>query len=283
MKLLTCLPHADIRKLPELSQVLKMQEYLMDEVHVIVITNITKKSDLDLIYDSAPSNNKRFKIEIYNEGCDIIPSPWLLTWVHKKIMWQKFQDPTYSHFMAIEDDMEVTPINIKYWLNDREKLKPFGLYPSFLRVYWNQELKEWTMTDSIKGDRFSCSESPHIDFIDSHSFINLGRTYQGMFLYDRILMEEHINSISFDLFRFFPDWQDRIMKKDWPSSITEVAVLGISHINVPKGCFSRNFVPFFPKYLTVDPCCFVHHLPNKYTNMVDSDVGKVLVKDILIQ
>jgi hypothetical protein len=281
MKLFTCLPHADVRKLPELSQVLKMQEQLMDEVHVVIVTNISKKGDIDLILDAAPARSKRFKVEIYNEGCDVLPSPWLLTWVHKKLMHEKFQDYSYSHFMAIEDDMEVTPANINYWLASRDKLKPYGIYPSFLRVEWNETLQEWTMTDSMRGDRFSYSQLPHIELADGQAFVNIGRTYQGMFFYDRELMDEHIHSISFDLFKFLPDWQLRIEHTDWPLGLTEAAVFGLSHINVPQGCISRNFLPIFPKYLTINPCCFVHHLPNKYTNIPDSVHGKVLIREMM--
>lgn len=282
MKLFTCLAHADPRKLPELSKVLKMQELLMDQVHVCIITNLQTESEINAIYDSAPQQSKRFKLEVYNRDCNELPSPWLLTWVHKKLMFEKFQDTSYTHFMCIEDDMEVTPINISYWLEDREKLKPLNLYPSFLRVEWNKSLAEWTMADSMRGDAFSYSESPHVDRLDGHSFINLARTYQGMFFYDRELMSEHVNSISFDLFKFLPDWQLRIKHEDWPLGLTEAAVFGLTHINVPSGCYSRNFVPVHPKYLTVDPCCFVHHLPNKYTNIPDTDQGKVLVRQMLI-
>lgn len=282
MKLFTCLAHADPRKLPELSKVLKMQELLMDQVHVCIITNLSTESEISAIYDSAPKQSKRFKLDVYNKDCNELPSPWLLTWAHKKLMFEKFQDSSYTHFMCIEDDMEVTPINVSYWLEDREKLKPLNLYPSFLRVEWNESLAEWTMADSMRGDTFSYSGSPHVDRLDGHSFINLARTYQGMFFYDRELMNEHVNSISFDLFKFLPDWQLRIKHEDWPLGLTEAAVFGLTHINVPKGCYSRNFVPVHPKYLTVDPCCFVHHLPNKYTNIPDTDQGKVLVRQMLI-
>ncbi len=260
-----------------------MQELLMDQVHVCIITNLSAESEVKAIQDAAPPQSKRFKVEVYNQNCAELPSPWMLTWVHKKLMLEKFQDSSYTHFMCIEDDMEVTPVNINYWLEDREKLKPMNLYPSFLRVEWNESLGEWTMTDSMRGDAFSYSGSPHVDFADGHSFVNLARTYQGMFLYDRELMKEHVNSISFDLFKFLPDWQLRIKHQDWPLGLTEAAVYGLTHVNVPTGCYSRNFVPVYPKYLTVDPCCFVHHLPNKYTNIPDNDLGKVLVRDMLVE
>lgn len=281
MKLFTCLAHADPRKLPELTQVLKMQAKLFDEVHVCIITNITDNEKLEAIRACAPVQNHQFQLEIFNEGCDQLPSPWLLTWVHKKLMLQRFHDPSFTHFMCIEDDMEVTPLNIKYWLDNREKLKPFNLYPSFLRVEWNHAHQQWAMTDSIKDDQFSVSKWPKLELEDGYAYINLGRTYQGMFLYDRELMQEHINSVSFDMFKFIPDWQVRILRTDWPLGLTEAAVLGLTNINVPPGYISRNIIPFYTKYLTIDPSCFVHHLPDKYTNMPNQAHGQVLIRDVL--
>lgn len=281
MKLYTCIAHAEPSKINILAKVLQAQEKLTDEVHVCVITNATAHEVVDAIYACGPTTSKRFKLDVYNKHCDSLPSPWLLTWVHKKLMLEKFHDPTYTHFMCIEDDMEFTVANLDYWLKDREILKPFNLYPSFLRVEWNFAREKWAAADSLSGDVFSFTNSPHIEMRTGHSFINLGRTYQGMFLYDRDLMEEHINSISFDLLKFVPNWQERIRHVNWPRGLTEKAVIGISHINVPPGCYSRNFTPIFPKYLLFDPCCFVHHLTDKYTNLPDVPNGKVMVDEML--
>ena len=281
MKLFTCLAHADPKKNAILSQVLAAQENLFDEVHVCVITNLTDSKDIEAIYKCAPRNTNRFNVEVYNEGCDILPSPWLLTWVHKKLMLQKFTDQSFTHFMCIEDDMEVTSSNIDYWMRARSDLHSYNLYPSFMRVEWNNLHQQWAMADSMMGDSFSISRSPRVDIRNGYSFINLGRTYQGMFLYDRELMQEHINSISYDLFKFIPDWQIRIQHSEWPLGVTENAVFALTHMNVPKGCYSRNFIPIYPKYLTIDPACFVHHLPDKYTNLLDLDHGKVLIRDVL--
>jgi len=281
MKLFTCLAHVDPQKLPYVAQVLKMQERLMDEVHVYIITNKTKAEEIDLIYSFVPPQTNRFKVEVVNRDYDKLPSPWLLTWVHKQLMLEKFADPTYTHFMCIEDDMEVTQTNVNYWISEREKLKPYNIYPSFMRVEWSKEFQQWAMTDSMKGDIFSVCNHPKLNLIEGYGYINLGRTYQGMFFYDRELMEEHIQSISFYLERFIPDWQARILHTGWPLGLTEQAVFALTHINVPPGCISRNFLPYYTKYNMIDPCCFVHHLPDEYINISDMDHGKVLTKDIL--
>ena len=94
-------------------------------------------------------------------------------------------------------------------------------------------------------------------------------------------MHEHINSITFDLDSFVPDWRARIQHKNWPLGLTEAAVLALTNVDVPTGCISRNFIPFYTKYNMIDPCCFVHHLPDKYTNMPDTDQGKALINSLL--
>ncbi len=284
MKLVTCLAHCDPAKLPILSQVLKQQKLLCEEVHVCVLTDKTRAEDLELIRSFVPEQTAQFKVEIINRDYDKLPSPWLLTWAHKEIMRERFSDPTYTHFMCIEDDMEVTPTCFNYWLRERENLKAFSeynIYPSFLRVEWNTEHQTWAATDAIKGDQFSVSQSPRLLPGQGYGYINLGRAYQGMYLYDRELMQEHVQSATFDLDQFVPDWRSRILHTKWPLGLTEAAVLALTHANVPSGCYSRNFIPFYTKYNMVDPCCFVHHLPDKYTNMPDTDQGKVWVNNLL--
>jgi hypothetical protein len=284
MKLVTCLAHFDPSKLPILAQVVKMQKLLCEEVHVCILTDKTVKEDIDLIRSFIPEDTQQFKAEIINLGYDKLPSPWLLTWAHKQIMRERFSDPSYTHFMCIEDDMEVTPTNFNYWIRSREKLKTFteyNIYPSFLRVEWNRELQQWAATDAVKGDHFSIKQSPRLLLDEGYGFVNLSRTYQGMYLYDRELMHEHINSITFDLDSFVPDWRARIQHKNWPLGLTEAAVLALTNVDVPTGCISRNFIPFYTKYNMIDPCCFVHHLPDKYTNMPDTDQGKALINSLL--
>jgi hypothetical protein len=275
--------HADKNKLQILATVIKAQEHLMDEVHVCVITDIKDEQYFAEIYAAIPPVNDRFKVEIFNKDCDNLPSPWLLTWVHKQLMLERFADESYTHFMCIEDDMEVTKANVNYWLAGRVKLRSYGIFPSFLRVEWNAESKDWAMVESVFGDQFSISRSPKVKTEDGSDYINLGRTYQGMFFYDRELMREHVDSETFDINKYVPDWRIRIQNIEWPLGVTEAAVMALTNVNVPQGCYSRNFIQYHGKFLMVDPSCLVHHLPNKYTNMQGSSQGKVLLKEMLCQ
>jgi len=116
---------------------------------------------------------------------------------------------------------------------------------------------------------------------EDYGFINLPRTYQGMFLYDRELMTEYINSEHYVVEEAFPIWRHAIQFPNYPLGLGEASHSGLSEYNVPLGCISRNFLPFFSKYKMLDPCCFVHHLPDKYTNMPNSPHGQVLISEIL--
>jgi hypothetical protein len=197
-------------------------------------------------------------------------------------MLEKFIDESYTHFMCIEDDLEVTEANVKYWLKGREVLRQYNLYPSFIRVEWDRTKLAWAMADSEAGDQFSVNDCPVVEMAVGASYVNLKRHYQGMFLYDRQLMAEHIQSKSFYFEQFIPDWKRRLeVSPVWPGGITELALEGLTYCNVPQGFLSRNVVPFHKKYLMIDPDCFVHHLPDKFANMPEVALGKALIKDIL--
>lgn len=281
MKVFTCLVHLDSSKLHLLNRVLLSQEFLFDEVHVAIITNKFQKNDLNLILTALPLQSKRFKIEIINRQYEALPSPWLLAWVHKTLMHEKFQDETYSHFLNIEDDIEISLTNIEYWLNARNELRNHNLFPSFFRVEFNDSKSEWVSVDAIRGDKFSTSNLPRLIKNEEYGYINLPRIYQGMFLYDRELMQEYVNSGKYVIDEAFPHWRYALQYPTSPLGLGEASHDGISQINVPEGFFSRNLLPCNLKYSLLDPCCFVHHIHNKYTNIEASEHGKVFVNQIL--
>lgn len=268
--------HIDPQKLPYLQcqlQSLKNTSTSI-EVQVFIITDICTDDGLDNIRNHIPPQTDKFKVTIYNKGNSELESRWLLTWVHKQIMLDYFDDPSYTHFLNIEDDMNFTRLNFEYWVRWRDVLKPFGLFPSFIRFEIDARTKELYWTDSIEGDHFAIQQLPKIQVTENYWFINLPRPYQAMFLYDRELMKEHIESTSFRLETAVPDWQNRIKHTDWPLGLTEAACFAISTQNVPNGAYSRNFLPYYPGLGLIDPCSYVHHIPNKYINAKDCKLGK---------
>ena len=282
MKIFVCLSLIDLSKLIFLKQVLDSLQFICDEVHVAILTNIVNPDEVNEIISTAPSNSNRFKVEVINRAYEKLPSPWLLAWAHKVLMHEKFQDATYTHFMNIEDDILVTFDNIKYWLTARDFLRSLNIFPSFLRVEWSESNSNWVSVDAIEGDKFSIRNCPHVMTHDGYGYVNIPRIYQGMFLYDRELMEEYINSGKFVVDEAFPNWREAIQFKNSPQGLGEASHAGLSQINVPSGCISRNFLPFYEKYKMFDPACFIHHLPNKFANEASSGHGKVFLHNILM-
>jgi len=283
MKLFTCITfHFRADKLAYLQHVLSWQPRLAPSVQVALITNTVVEDELAAIAAVLPPPTDAFQCQIFNHGPQPLPSPWLLTWLHKPLMLKKYQDdPGTTHFMYLEDDHEITPTNIAYWLEGREQLRPFGLYPSFLQVEWSASQQEWTSVALFNDEQVSIARSPRLTTHDERAhYINLSKVYQGMFLYDRELMGEHIAAVSFDYSRYVPDLEARFASS-WGGGIAEAATDGLTFVNVPAGCHSRNFVPYFPKYRLLDPRCFVHHLPDKYANTPDSPFGHLPVRQIL--
>lgn len=279
MKLLTCIVfHYKKERLCYLQKIVNMQQHLAEVVNVVVNTNTSDANELESIRLIAPVSSARFTFEI--ESFDL-PNPWLLPWAHKVTFARKMSDPSFTHFMFTEDDIEVAPVNVQYWLNARDLLRPLNLYPSFFRVEWSEEKKCWTSTDI--AEPVSVSKSPRVRSNSSdYQFINLPNPYQAMFFYDRELMEEHAASETFDITRY-----GRIEmidhNKNWGGGgVAERANYALTFVNVPPGFTSRNIIPFFEKYMLIDPRCFVHHLPNNYANnMPDIEFGKLGVNDVL--
>jgi len=270
MKLLTCIVfHYKEDRLVYLRQVLRMQQFLAPIVHVVVTTNTDTPSDLESIRSSAPANTDRFNLEI--ESFSQLSNPWLLPWAHKVVFTRKMKDPSYTHFMFSEDDIEVSPVNVQYWLRTREWLRPFGLYPSFFRVEWSEQRGEWVSTDISRPVSLAQTFQLRASNGNYH-YLNMPNPYQAMFFYDRELMQEHAASHTFDIVAYGRvDTIDH--NKNWGGGgVAERANYALTFVNVPPGFTSRNVVPYFEKFMQLDPHCFIHHLPNNYANS-NSQVG----------
>ena len=108
---------------------------------VFVVTNTNSVDEQNLIKAAIQSH-----AEIYVPTH--IGHPYLLTWGHFDIFRKHFQaDTNISHFMYLEDDIEVKPNNIEYWLRGRESLRQAGLIPSFLRYEFASQEREMLSTD----------------------------------------------------------------------------------------------------------------------------------------
>ncbi|MCX6484806.1 MAG: hypothetical protein NT146_16440 [Mycobacterium sp.] len=265
--LLTCVSfHYVESRLQYLRQTLATQPQLADRVRVLVITNTDTPEEQDAIRACFPPTTDQFSCEIYPAG--VLDHPFDLTWVHKKILTEVFlPDPTLSHFLYLEDDLELKPEVMAYWLTAREQLRPFGLIPSFFRVERAPGSNGWCSTDQFV--RACALLLPHVEISPALWFVNLPNPYQGMYLFDRELAVEHVAGPA-------------IRKGFGPWKVRESAAQGQTFVEVPRGFIARNAIPFDPRNNSIPEHCFVHHLPNNYAENPETVFGKLAVPDGLL-
>lgn len=272
MKLLIVIAfHFNPEKIELLKKVVSLHPAITDQVECIVTTNSVKSSELDEIMHLTPKA-ENYKLEVVS--FPNLPHPWLLPWGHKQIVKEKFSDPSYTHFLYIEDDMGFNRMNFDYWLESRELIKDTGLYPSFNRVEFNGVRNLWVLVDQVEP--ISALETGVISRSNENKFfMNLKNPYQGLFLYDRELMLEHINSYTFDINKYGRvDLIDH--NPEWPGGgVAERANFALTFDSIPSGFTSRSAVCVIENLGILDPRSFVHHLPNKYTNLDNSCFGRV--------
>lgn len=256
--------HFNPARLKYLRQIATEFEQLAELVEVYVITNVT---------DSFNHSQIRQALSLHTCEAQILAPallghPFLLTWCHREIFRQRFdQDPDISHFLYLEDDIQVGPHNIEYWLRGREALRPLGLIPSFLRFERCNNQGPDLSTDVINPvDRHKL---PNVRMSEQYSFVNMPNPYQAMYLLDRELMAEMIDN-----------------PKCGPESgswgIREKAAQGVTFSQVPDGCISRNFVGFDTARGEIDPGSLVHHTPNNYADDPGSRFGKIAIQDLVL-
>lgn len=246
-----------------LAQIASKFGLLAKEVEVAVITNATDELRHDNI--RAVLSNGSFNIRVLSPT--LMGHPYLLAWSHLDVFRRLIQeDQSISHFMYLEDDILVTRANLEYWLQGRDFLRQFGLIPSFLRYELKQNDGNPYSTDITKKAKFW--KLPRVRVTDTYFYVNLRQPYQGMYLLDRELMNEHLSGPSSS-----PDFG--------PWGIREKAAQGLTYANVPKGCRSRNFVGFDIERGSVDSRCLIHHTPNNYADNSDIEFGKLLVSEII--
>ena len=232
---------------------------------VFIVTNTNSADEQKLIKAAIKSH-----VEIYVPK--YLGHPFLLTWGHLDIFREYFQaDPDISHFMCLEDDIEIKPNNIEYWLRGRDDLRKAGLIPSFLRYEFASQETEVRSVDLTSS--YELKKLPVCKKIEgNYCYINLPRLHQGMYLLDRELAKEHLFGKS-----SHPDFNILL-----GTGIRERACQGLSFKNVPPGSFSRNFLGFMQDKNLIDPDALIHHTTNTYANDPKSKFGKIKIKDLII-
>ena len=199
---------------------------------------------------------KNLEIEI--EPIRNLKDPFMLTWAHKCRMLE-FNESTFTHFAYLEDDMVLTQELVDYWCRTRERFKKRNLnfIPGFLRVEYN-EGRAWSVDVT---QQYKISDLTRV--VLDQTYVALPQPYQGCFLMDKELVEEHINSPSFS-----PETCRKI-----PGAVNDTrerANMGNTYENIPDGFNHRMLIP-----TDIFTVCWIHHCTNNYCVMPNTKHGKI--------
>lgn len=233
----------------------------VERVKIVIVTNERSVQT----YFRLIARLKLATLRISVRSPKLLGHPYLLTWSHLVVMRDFSKKRKYTHFLYTEDDLVFCQENFTFWLETREILSPYGLIPSFVRFEIAQESGRKFSTDQVMPTRIL--ESPIVQ-IENFSFTNLDNPYQGCYLVDRELLEEHLNGESSS-----PEtghWKTR-----------ERAAQGLTFSNVPENFNARNVVKFDPINKTLDIRQFIHHSPNNYVCDDQTLFGSIPLEGLL--
>ncbi|AQS88911.1 hypothetical protein AA101099_2107 [Neoasaia chiangmaiensis NBRC 101099] len=231
-------------------------EWGAQDVSCVIFTEAAEEDRLTTLTRLlAKLQRSSFRIAISSHP-DVAKRPRHLPWQHKMAMRNAYENlpEAYTHYLYIEDDLRLTRSNLQYFLDFSENLTPYGLLPGFVRYEFNVREGDIFTTDQQGRQRLSGKTMVRIDGRD---FISLDVPYAGMFIVERHMMPQYLESPA----------ADRIESRslvEWGTP--ERAAMGLTWTDVPADFPSRMVVPLKPGTTMPDPMCWVHHLPDNYTN-----------------
>jgi hypothetical protein len=172
---------------------------------------------------------------------------------------QEFLESEYTHFAYLEGNIEVQKKTFDYWVRTREMFKRNNLnfIPAVHRVQKNGD-----NVYSLDATHYQ-RHRPTIE-VEGQKFVSLSEPYQGMFIMDKELVEEHIKS---DYFTFG-------QKGSW--GIRESANLGNLFVDIPAGYGHRCMLP-----LNKFSDTWVTHFGTDYHGDPKSPHAKIKIQELL--
>lgn len=260
------------KKLSILFKVCESLVEISDKSEIYILTNSISSYQEEKIKKGI---SKKVKIIIIDE----IVHNRLLPWYHLNLMKKLYNNEEITHFLYLEDDIMINKFNLNYWINSRKILKKFNLIPAFTRTEINENDNELYAVDFTKEN--DIKKLPKIKVNRNYEFINHKFPYQGMYLYDRELMQEHLQGPTSN-----PDCghgafdtnflDQRMINLD----LMAKANIGLTYINIPSGYFNRMVTLYNNEKKEIDVSCRIKHLSNKYTNL-DSLHGNIKLKNAI--
>lgn len=264
--------HFDFSRLKYLAEVLSSLG-TFPRADVILITNTLNESELieleKLHTKILPNGIGKGKISIRSYGN--LAHPFELTWCHKEIIENEFinNNKGYTHFIYLEDDIEFNFTNFCYFIEFREVFSEIGLLPSFLRVEFSQNIKNFVNTDNISP--IDVLNQPKISYKE-YFFVNPPNPYMACFVLDKELASEYIITDSFD--------KNKSSSHFW--GIRERAAMGLCWEKIPNSFQSRYVVPVCKSSGLIPKFAWISHLPDNYANDPSTPYGKISMDSLFI-
>lgn len=217
------------------------------------INNLSNIPNIKITVDSNVNFDSNLDVHVKE-----LSDPYHYTWEHKKYMTE-FLESDYTHFAYLEGNIDVTQKTFNYWNKTRQLFKENGhnLIPATHRIQKNKEGQIYSL-DTIHKQT-GCRQM----IIGGQTFVFLSEPYQGMFIMDKELVEEHINSGYYSLGH----------KHSY--GIRESANLGNIYVNVPPNLPHRAALP-----LNIPSECMVEHFGTDYLNDKNSPHAKIKIEEL---
>jgi hypothetical protein len=249
-------------RLQYLFQVIRsLSEFPVEVLDVVIVTNVDNDTSLNQIRDLCAPLFKPFPVRpmakksVSIESHTGLSDPWFLPWCHKHLIVDSFlgADSIYTHFIHIEDDILLSFDNFCYFLCYRELLKSKRLIPSFQRVEYNDSDNRLYLLDQVGVSDFAARQ--RVD-VKGYAFVNLDSPHNAMFILDRELAIEYVETASFDRER------STSVRPEW--GVCERASMGLCFENPPNGFLLRYVSPVDPVSLMTPRWSWVYHIANNY-------------------
>jgi hypothetical protein len=246
-----------------------LAEYPVASMDVVILTNYATEAGVGLIDQLAreifPTNSTQVRT------FDRFDDPYELAWCHKPIIAHEFLEgiqPRYTHFIYLEEDIGLTFTNYCYFLLFRERLRDFGLLPAFVRMDYSVAQSGFVATDSFWPVYVPLQA--HV-IVDEFAMVNMPNPYNPIFILDRELGEEYVQSRS-----FAKDTSYELCH--WATA--DRSAMGLCLENVPTPFQTRYVVPVSVLTNTVPAAARVRHFPNNYADNPRSALGKVRMNNL---
>jgi hypothetical protein len=197
---------------------------------------------------------------------DQLSDPYRLTWAHRQKMADRVDD--FDFFMYSEDDMLVPSDSIPLWHERLPALAAEGYLPGFLRVERNRNGR------LVSTDFTRPATKDEVVSIAGKPYLNTPFPYQALWLYDKQTMQDFIAS------EVFEHGHPPFNEEGWTR---ESAAIGFGFRADGEEYVNKTVLPLLDN-LTIDPRCFVFHMPSNYALLVPPHIGglgTMFVEDLI--